>query len=98
MGGSRMTRTIVGSPIENDVHLWCFPQGQGAIDDLCKHRYPCLSPQERERHQAITSELRARQFLIGRILLRTALAHHFPGDPAAFSFGPTANGKLALAS
>src|SRR3546814_6294269 len=98
MSGSRMTRTIVGSPIQNEVHLWCFPHDQGATDDLCKHRYLCLSPQERERHQAITSEVRARQFLIGRILLRTALAHHFPSDPTDFSFGETENGKLVLVS
>src|SRR3546814_18240381 len=94
MSGSRMTRTIVGSPIQNEVHLWCFLHDQGATDDLCKHRYLCLSPQERERHQAITSEVRARPFLIGRLLLQTALYHTFPCAPITFSYGVPTNGQL----
>jgi phosphopantetheinyl transferase len=82
-------------PLANEeVHLWAVPHTADAWAALCREGHAWLSREEQERQRAIARPARARRFLLGRILLRKALAGHLACDPAALVFARTENGKL----
>ena len=80
----------------NDVHLWFLPEGVADIERLCAASMDLLMPDELQRYQSFRNSGRAKQFLLGRILLRHSLAAHLAVDVNAlqFSYGP--NGKPEL--
>ena len=81
---------------KNDVHLWFLPNATPEADRLCAESLAHLAPDELSRYQSYRSSKRAKQFLLGRILMRHSLAAHLPEDSneLQFSYGP--NGKPEL--
>ncbi|WP_340115539.1 4'-phosphopantetheinyl transferase superfamily protein [Pelagibius sp. 7325] len=81
-----------------ELHLWCLPEAGAELGRIAALAETRLSNEERQRHQGMSAEGRARRFLLGRLLLREALGHHLTRDPSELVFGETANGKLYLVS
>ncbi len=83
---------------KNDVHLWFLPNAAPDVDQLCAESLEYLAPGELYRYQSFRSSKRAKQFLLGRILMRRSLAAYLPEDSKElrFSYGP--NGKPELYS
>jgi phosphopantetheinyl transferase len=81
---------------ENELHLWCLPTSQVERDRLAVRGEAFLSADERRRQQAISGEVRARRYLLGRVLLREALGYHLGCEPGELAFGESENGKLYL--
>lgn len=81
---------------ENDIHLWFLPAQAAQLERLCAAADGLLAPDERQRHQSFRHSGRARKFLLGRILMRRALAAHLAADAAElrFSYGPTGRPEL----
>lgn len=81
---------------KNDVHLWFLPTAAPEVDRLCAESLEHLAPDELHRYQSYRSSKRAKQFLLGRILMRRSLAAHLPANSheLRFSYGP--NGKPEL--
>ncbi len=81
---------------KNDVHLWFLPDGATEIERLCAAGDDLLSPDERQRYQSYRHSGRAKQFLLGRILMRRGLAAHLAADAAElrFSHGPAGKPEL----
>jgi 4'-phosphopantetheinyl transferase len=87
---------------KNDVHLWFLPDGAAEIERLCAAGDDLLTPDERQRYQSYQHSGRAKQFLLGRILMRRSLAAHLAADAGElrFSYGPAGKPELhrAIAS
>jgi 4'-phosphopantetheinyl transferase len=80
----------------NDVHLWFLPEGVADIEQLCAASLNLLMPDELQRYQSFRNSNRAKQFLLGRSLLRHSLAAHLAVDVSALQFSYGANGKPEL--
>jgi 4'-phosphopantetheinyl transferase len=80
----------------HDVHLWFLPREQGELDKLCRDGQALLSREERIRQGAMANTARARRYLLGRVLLRRALATHLSCHPAELVIGLASSGKLSL--
>lgn len=57
---------------------------------------PLLSDEERSRYDAFPVEKRKREFLLGRVALRTLLAEQLDDDPAAIPLHVTDEGAVEL--
>jgi phosphopantetheinyl transferase len=79
---------------DHEVHLWALPQAAAAREALCVEGYALLSRAEQDCHRALARPARARRYLLGRILLRRALACHLACAPGALVISQTGNGKL----
>jgi 4'-phosphopantetheinyl transferase len=84
-------------PIAKDeLHLWFLPNGTAEIEQLCAAGIDLLALDERQRHQSYRHSGRAKQFLLGRILMRRSLAAHLAADPGELRFCYGAAGKPEL--
>lgn len=81
----------------NEVHLWFLPEEVADIERLCAASMDLLMADELQRYQSFRNSERAKQFLLGRILLRQSLAAHLAVDENALQFSYGANGKPELA-
>lgn len=81
---------------EGELHLWCLPQDARAREHLAEQGHSLLSPGERQMLAGMSSNARARSFLLGRALLRTALGQHLNCAPQDLVFGERESGKLYL--
>ena len=86
--------------VENDVHLWFLPRAAPEVEQLCADGVHLLAPEEVRRYRSYANSRRAKQFLLGRILMRRSLAAHLPGaaDAFRFSYGPNGKPKLDRAA
>jgi 4'-phosphopantetheinyl transferase len=79
-----------------ELQLWLLPRDA----DRLRHHYDAglnlLSETERERAGCATSAAQARRFVLGRVLMRRALAAHLGVDPASLVIVPDPVGKPAL--
>ncbi|WP_193370923.1 4'-phosphopantetheinyl transferase family protein [Pelagibius marinus] len=91
-----MTVTGEGRLTEGVLHFWCLPRNRERSERLCETGALLLSQAERARLKAIKSADRARQFVLGRVLLRRALAYHLDCDPGQLRFSEQSSGKLSL--
>jgi 4'-phosphopantetheinyl transferase len=88
------TWTIEGRP-DVRVALWHLPLDRPATarpDDFPS----LLSPEETARAERFSHRESRRQFIAGRALLRSMLAHYAGGDPRDFQFRYNRYGKPAL--
>ena len=81
---------------EDVLHLWCLPQDARSREQLTEEGHSLLSPGERQTLAGMSSNARVRSFLLGRTLLRRALAHHLDCAPQDLVFGERDGGKLYL--
>lgn len=79
----------------NCMEVLCCPLV--AVDDDLRARYESLlSDDELQRLRSFRSPAAAKEFLVGRALLRTALAERVNCDARALQFSKNADGKPAL--
>lgn len=83
-------------PAENEVHLWFLQTDVPNVEALCKESLDLLSPDESERYRSMRHPGRARQYLLGRLLMRRSLAAHMHVTEAELKFVYGPNGKPAL--
>ena len=81
---------------ENEICLWYLPRSAAEKERLYRDGTDLLAPDEIARYQSYRRPARAKQFLLGRILMRRSLAAHLAADAheLQFSYGP--NGKPEL--
>lgn len=81
---------------KNDVHLWFLPNGTPETEQLCAAGLDLLAPDEQQRYRSYRHPGRAKQFLLGRILMRRGLAAHLAADAGDLRFCCGATGKPEL--
>ena len=81
---------------ESDVHLWFLHNDLPGVEALCGESLDLLSPDERERYRSLRHPARARQFLLGRLLMRRSLAAHIDMTESEIKFVYGPNGKPEL--
>jgi 4'-phosphopantetheinyl transferase len=77
------------------IALWYLPLDRPAAARL-DECHALLSPEETARAEQFTHRESRRQFIAGRALLRSMLAHYAGGDPCDFEFCYNRYGKPAL--
>lgn len=78
-----------------DACLWIAP------DDICvglDHAVSLLAPDERATAARFVSERGARSFVVGRVLVRLALSHHYPIRPQDWIFAQGPHGRPFVAA
>lgn len=65
------------------VQLWLLPRDEDRLRHQCATGLRLLSDDERARVEASANAVVARRFLLGRVLMRRALAAHLGADPAS---------------
>ncbi|MEU5547492.1 4'-phosphopantetheinyl transferase superfamily protein [Streptomyces sioyaensis] len=79
------------------VELWAVEVGDCDPAALRYAAGELLSSSERSRAEGFRSEAARREFLLGRVLLRSCLSHYLGGAPAAWRLRAGAEGKPELA-
>jgi phosphopantetheinyl transferase len=78
------------------VQLWLLPRDEGRLSEYCRTGLGLLSGAERERIERSTNDAVARRFLLGRVLMRRALAAYLDVDPASLVIVVDSLGKPRL--
>jgi phosphopantetheinyl transferase len=78
------------------LQLWLLPRDEERLRRLCVSGLALLSEAERERVDRAGSPTLARRFLLGRVLMRRALAAHLGVDPGDLVIVPDRAGKPEL--
>jgi 4'-phosphopantetheinyl transferase len=78
------------------LQLWLLPRDEERLRRLCVGGLALLSEAEREWVDGARSPTLARRFLLGRVLMRRALAAHLGVDPSGLVFAPDRAGKPEL--
>src|SRR5947209_6958492 len=87
----------------NAVHIWytLAPTNLAAteLDEVLAARYrPLLTPDEQARHRRFVQAKDRCQYLLGKVLVRTALSHYLPGGPEFWLFTANRYGKPVLSN
>jgi phosphopantetheinyl transferase len=81
---------------DGGVHLWLLPRDEGKLQFHCRTGLSLLSSAERERLDRLVNPRLARQFLLGRVLMRRGLAAHLEVDPSKLVIAPEPLGMPRL--
>jgi 4'-phosphopantetheinyl transferase len=82
---------------DNAVHIWYIMAPNELGSTLTARYLAFLSPEERIRHDRFMQEKDRRQFLLGKVLVRTILSSYLGGDPQAWTFTTNRFGKPVMA-
>src|SRR5437763_1313357 len=80
------------------VHVWYTLAPRPLGDATAAGYLAILTPEERARHDRFAFEKDRRQFLLGKVLVRTVLSRYLPLPPEAWRFSVTGHGKPILAN
>ena len=83
---------------ENSVHVWYTLTPKVLENDLRARYLGLLTPEERRRHDRFLQEKDRCQFLLGKVLVRTALSRYYPQAPQAWTFATNRFGKPVVAN
>ena len=92
-----MSSQPIPKPItENEIHLWFLPRAAAEKEKLCRGGAGLLASDELDRYRSYRHPTRAKQFQLGRILMRRSLAAHLAMNPGELQFSYGLNGKPEL--
>src|ERR1700690_1643787 len=83
---------------ENAVHVWYTLPPKELENDLRARYLGLLAPEERRRHDRFLQEKDRLQYLLGKVLVRTALSRYYPLTPEAWTFSTNRFGKPVVAN
>src|SRR5438105_4776822 len=83
---------------EHAVHVWYSLASKELEKDRAASYLELLTPEERERYHRFMQEKDRRQFLLGKVLVRTALSHYLSLAPERWLFTSNRFGKPVLAN
>src|SRR5437868_1421582 len=81
---------------DDTVHVWYILAPRELDDDVITRYRAMLTPEERERHYRFVQEKDRRQYLLGKVLVRTVLSHYHARPPEAWTFAGNSFGKPVL--
>ena len=78
------------------IHLWYADQADFAVDELEEHCLAWLTDDEAGRYRRFYFERHRKQFLLGRMLMRTTLSQYSEIAPQHWQFVENSYGKPAI--
>lgn len=81
----------------NEVHVWYVGAERELPADVQARCLALLSPEEQVRQARFMQAKDRRQFLLGKVLVRSVLSRYRPLAPAAWTFTTTGHGKPTVA-
>jgi 4'-phosphopantetheinyl transferase len=81
---------------EQEVHVWYTPATKELETSLAAGYLALLAPIERERHARFVQEKDRRQYLLGKVLVRTVLSLYLERKPEEWIFASNNLGKPVL--
>ena len=83
---------------EHAIHVW-YTLAARELEEVVAARYMALlPPQERDRHDRFVQEKDRRQYLLGKVLVRTILSRYLARAPHEWLFTTSRFGKPVLAN
>jgi 4'-phosphopantetheinyl transferase len=83
---------------QHAVHVWYTLTPQELDHDLIARFRILLTPEERARHDRFVQEKDRRQYLVGKVLVRTILSRYLPRVPHEWIFTTNRFGKPVVAN
>jgi 4'-phosphopantetheinyl transferase len=83
---------------QHAVHVWYSLTPEELDHDLIARFRTLLTPEERARHDRFVQEKDRRQFLVGKVLVRTILSRYLPRAPHEWIFTTNRFGKPVVAN
>ena len=83
---------------QHAVHVWYTLTPEELDHDLIARFRILLTPEERARHDRFVQEKDRRQYLVGKVLVRTILSRYLPRAPHEWIFTTNRFGKPVVAN
>ncbi len=83
---------------DNAVDVWYTPAASPLRPDKADRYLQILTADERSRHQRFAQEKDRRQYLLGKVLVRSVISRYFPQEPQSWLFNADCFGKPTLAN
>jgi 4'-phosphopantetheinyl transferase len=83
---------------EREIHVWYTLAAKELETDVAARYLALLAPAERDRHDRFVQEKDRRQYLLGKVLVRTVLSLYLKREPEDWIFATNNLGKPVLAN